>query len=134
MYVLKFRDKTLYLLLYVDNVLMFGDMEEIVKVKNSLMCKFKMKDLAHGKKFLGLNIDYDMEKRRLSIDEADLIKKLADRFRMKDVKNVKTPMKRGFTYVRNSIKDKVCELPHKQKDIPMPTSRGEVIIFVQTSK
>jgi septin family protein len=50
-------DKTIILGLYVDDILLASNDEELLKqTKNLLMETYKMKDLGKVKKFLGLNI------------------------------------------------------------------------------
>jgi hypothetical protein len=81
----------LYLLLYVDDIIIAGDdMKKIQDVKLTLSSRFHMKDLGELQSFLGINITRTNDK--LYINQALYAQKLLKRFGMEDCKSAKTPM------------------------------------------
>lgn len=56
-YVLEFSDKVSYLLLFVDDILVTANSQDLLnEVKSKLMGDFKMRDLGNLKYFLGIKI------------------------------------------------------------------------------
>jgi len=56
--------KPIYLLLYVDDMLLASQsMTKIAKVKRLLNLEFKMKDLGHAKKILGIEITWNRKEK-----------------------------------------------------------------------
>jgi hypothetical protein len=59
-------DHLIYLVLYVDGMLLIGNNKEIIQdVKTELSCKFEMKDLSPANFIMGMEIKKDREKRKL---------------------------------------------------------------------
>lgn len=72
-----------YLLLYVDDLVLAGNnLDEIKHYKRELSSKFEMKDLGDVKYFLGLKIEYDMEKGILQMSQRQYMKNVLKRFQM----------------------------------------------------
>ena len=83
----------LYLLLYVDDILIASaNKEEIRKLKESLNTKFEMKDLGSARRILGIDIHRDRAKGELFLSQSNYLKKVVERFRMHQSKPVSTPL------------------------------------------
>lgn len=87
------RRSRVYLVIYVDDMLICGDCDsEIEEVKLKLSNEFKMKDLGPVKTFMGINIEYDEENGVLTLDQEQYINQLLSRFGMSDCNPLMTPM------------------------------------------
>jgi hypothetical protein len=85
------NDSTIYLLLYVDDMLIAAkDKSEIAKLKAPLNLEFEMKDLGATKKILGVEIIRDRKSGMLYLSQRGYIKKVLRRFNMQDAKPVST--------------------------------------------
>src|SRR4030067_3506569 len=83
----------LYLLLYVDDILMASSSkEEIGKLKEKLNGEFEMEDLSSAKRVIGIDIIRNREKGELFLSQASYLKKVVERFRMSNSKVVSTPL------------------------------------------
>jgi len=93
-YMMRKNEKViLYLLLYVDDILMASsDRQEIQKLKKRLNDEFEMKDLGNAKRILGMDIMRDRNKGELFLSQQGYLRKVVERFRMKDSKVVGTPL------------------------------------------
>jgi hypothetical protein len=62
-------DHLIYLVLYVDDMLLIGNNKEIIQdVKMQLSSKFDMKDLGASNFILGMEIRRDWERRKLRLN------------------------------------------------------------------
>jgi len=62
---------SLYLILYVDDVTLFGSsMEDIEALKTALSTRFEMTDMGEIQSYLGIRILRDRPNRRLEIDQS----------------------------------------------------------------
>jgi len=86
-------DNALYLLLYVDDMLIASrSMSDVIQLKKALSIEFEMKDLDPAQKILGMEICKDRCKGILHLSQGCYIKKILDRFGMKKSKPMKTPL------------------------------------------
>ena len=84
-----------YILLYVDNIIMAGNDEiKIDEIKTSLMNKFKIKDLGELRSFLGIKITKIDE--GMFLNQRGYLERLLNRFGMSECKPVNTPMEAKF--------------------------------------
>ena len=83
----------IYLLLYVDDMLIAAkNLSEIHNLKLQLRSEFDMKDLGAAKKILGMDIKRDRGVGKLFWIQENYLKKVLERFGMKDTKPVSTPL------------------------------------------
>ncbi|RVW52633.1 Retrovirus-related Pol polyprotein from transposon TNT 1-94 [Vitis vinifera] len=69
-------DKVVFLVLYVDDILLIGnDVESLSKVKNWLASQFQMKDLGEASYILGIQMTRDRKNRLLALSQAAYIDK-----------------------------------------------------------
>ena len=86
-------DRVIYLVLYVDDMLMVGNDKEIIQyLKTQLSSKFDMKDLGVANYILGMEIKRDQQKRKLWLNQRKYVETILQRFNMQDSKLVKVPI------------------------------------------
>ncbi len=78
-----------YLLVWVDDLLISSKAIILSKVKQTLEHRFKMKDLGQVSLFLGIEFEHDVNK--LCLSQAKYINRILDRFGMLDCKPKSTP-------------------------------------------
>ena len=93
------QDHNLYLsldsivLLYVDNILIFGrSLSAVIALKKSLSARYSMVDLGKAKQYLGMHIERDRDARTIFLNQTRYITKNLERFGMQDCKGISTPM------------------------------------------
>ena len=72
----------MYILLFVDDMLIYGRRAEVDRVKRSILARWKGKDLEVVETFVGFQIERDREARTLRIHQSIYTTKLLKRFRM----------------------------------------------------
>lgn len=97
LYIKELKNEKLYVLLYVDDLLIFSSDSSLVKeLKDALMKTFKMKDLGLVKNYLGININQDLKGGVIKINQINYLKRVLERFNMQESKSVSTPMDPKF--------------------------------------
>eukprot|EP00253_Pinus_taeda_P034814 PITA_34814 len=90
-------DRVIYLVLYVDDMLLVGNDKEIIQdLKTQLSSKFDMKDLGAANYILGMEIKRDGAKRKLWLNQRKYVETILQRFNMQDSKPVKVPIPVGM--------------------------------------
>ena len=93
LYILKDEKDEIYLILFVDDLLICGKNKvKIEKIKSILSKRFKMKDLGEVKNYLGISINYDSDKNLMTMSQERYIESLAARYEIEDSKLYNTPM------------------------------------------
>lgn len=82
----------MYLLLYVDDILVVSD-QEITGLKEKLKSNFEMQDLGDVKTFLCINIRFS--NKGLYLNQKNYIAQILSRFNISECKAVKTRMETG---------------------------------------
>ena len=76
-------DRVIYLVLYVDDMLLVGNDKEIIQdLKTQLSSKFNMKDLGAANYILGMEMKRDQEKRKLWLNQRKYVETIFQRFNM----------------------------------------------------
>lgn len=89
----------LYILIYVDDVLLAGtDKSKVEKVKNALKENFKLKDLGLVSHFLGMIIKQDIIKGETIISQTKYVENILQKYNMLECKSVTTPMDVNFKH------------------------------------
>lgn len=108
----------LVILLYVDDLLIFGkDKKQVKEIKEALKERFRMKDLGEAKFFLGIKIHRDREKGLLHISQGKYVRKMLNTFNMADCKPSHIPMETNlklFEEESNDQHDKYANIPYRQ--------------------
>jgi hypothetical protein len=83
----------IYVLLYVDDMLLVGNNTNVIKeVKSQLSSKFDMKDLGDANFILGMEIKRDRANRKLWLNHRKYFEMILHRFNMHGGKPVKVPI------------------------------------------
>jgi hypothetical protein len=89
-------DHLIYLVLYVDDMLLTGNNKEIIQdVKTQLSSKFDMRDHGAANFILVMEIKRDREKRKLWLNQRKYFETILKRFIMQECKSVKVPIHVG---------------------------------------
>jgi len=89
-------DRVIYLVLYVDDMLLIGNDKEIIQdLKTQLFSKFDMKDLGAANYILGMEIKRDKANRKLWLNQQKYVETILQRFNMQDGKPVNVPIPVG---------------------------------------
>lgn len=93
LYTLRNEKDTIYLLIFVDDLLICGkDAKEIKGIKVLLSERFKMKDLGRIKEYLGITIDYESDKNEIKLNQTKYIESLIKKYNLENSKLYNTPM------------------------------------------
>lgn len=88
-----FKDGTVYILVYVDDLLVVANSNSgIQSVISRLKDAFKVRDLGPATYFLGMNIERDRQARSLKLTQERLTTDLVDSYGMKEGKTRSTPL------------------------------------------
>ena len=92
----KDRGGWIYLCLYVDDMIVAAKSSETVSnVKVQISQRFQSKDLGPVKYFLGMEINYDQEKRYMSITQKKYLETTAEIFKQNHNRTVENPCDPG---------------------------------------
>nr|CAI5856792.1 unnamed protein product [Callosobruchus analis] len=87
------ESKELYVLLYVDDVLVLGtDDDQVNSLKKLLNSKFFMKDLGTVSNYLGIEVKQDLKEGIIELSQVNYLRNVLKRFNMHEYKPVKTPL------------------------------------------
>ena len=91
-------DKVVFLVLYVDDILLIGNNVGLMtSVKKWLSTNFDMKDLGEAAHILGIKVLRDRKKRMLGLSQALYIDTILTRFSMHDSKKGFLPFRYGIS-------------------------------------
>ena len=86
-------DNSLYLLLYMDDMLSANRSMKTVKgLKRALLDEFEIKDMGPALNILGMEICRNRSKIKLHLSQGEYLKKVLIRFGMNKAKHVETPL------------------------------------------
>jgi hypothetical protein len=120
-------DHLIYLVLYVDDMLLIGNNKEIIQdVKTQLSSKFDMKDLGASNFILGMEIKRDRKRRKLWLNQRKYVETILQRFNMQECKPVKVPIPVG---VKLSVDQ--CPKTHEEEEdmshVPYASAVGSLM-------
>ncbi|KAM1696422.1 hypothetical protein ACFXTN_027951 [Malus domestica] len=128
-YFRKLQDGTfIYLLLYVDDMLIACKSKvEIERLKTQLSNEFEMNDLGEARKILGMEIERDRAKGKISLCQKQYLKKVLQRFRMNEnSKPISTPLASHFK-LSASMSPKTVEESQYMAQIPYANVVGSLM-------
>lgn len=103
LYVLRKDDKTIWLLVYVDDMLLASNCRGFLNGFKVEMSKhFEMKDLGEARHFLGMHITCDRSKKLLTINQSSFLEQILSETQMSDCRPVSTPMVPGISLTKAS--------------------------------
>lgn len=124
------KDKTIYLAIYVDDILLFWkNQQERDKIKYCLKKSFKIRDMGRPNSCIGINISY--ENNSIQIDQSGYIKQILKRFNMQDCKPAIVPSDPG-----QKLSNKMCS-DDQSKDclnIPYQEAVGCLLYLAQATR
>lgn len=86
-------EELVYLLLYVDDLIILSEnIEQINKIKQLVSKEFEMRDMGETKSFLGINIERDRSHGILRINQRGYLEDVLHRFGMTECNPCSTPM------------------------------------------
>ena len=101
-YVRRQGDDVLYIVLYVDDLLLIGSsLVEVKQLKVDLSARFEMTDLGEAEYVLGLQITRNRRARTLSLCQSDYIRRLLERYGMSQCNKAPTPLPTGLRLSKN---------------------------------
>ena len=104
---------TIYLVIYVDDVLIAGDTEkDIEELKQELTKVFEMSDCGHLSRYLGTSIEYNKEKGIMYLDQINSIQNILKTYGMEDSKAALSPMEKGLQLQVNT--EGITDQPYRE--------------------
>jgi hypothetical protein len=96
LYINKVYEKTCYLIVHVDDILMASEDEDIIDKLSSKISKvFELKNLGEAKQFIGINIER-LKNGTFAINQSPYIQKIAETFQLQDTKGSLYPLDPGY--------------------------------------
>ncbi len=93
LYSTKDKVNPVFIILFVDDLLICGkDVKLIISIKRKLSEHFKMKDLNKVSSYLGIDIDFDANRKVMTLCQTKYIESLASKYNVKDANLFDTPM------------------------------------------
>lgn len=97
LYVKEHRGVKCFVLLYVDDTLIFcSDLKVIATVKKLFSNEFEMTDVGEAGSFLGMQIERDKQKGTIALSQSQYLEKVLHKFGMHECKPKSTPMEKGL--------------------------------------
>jgi hypothetical protein len=91
-YVRTKQGQAVYLVLYVDNLLILSkSFDEVKKVKLAFLEEFKMKDLGELEFYLKIRVIRNQANKMINLIQAKYITKILQHFKMEELKPLRTP-------------------------------------------
>ena len=126
-YLKKYTDSYVFLLLYVDDILIAGSsMREINHLKASLSSVFEMKDLGAAKQILGMRISRDRSAGTLNLSQEQYIEKVLSKFKMNNAKPRTTPLANHIKLSKGQSPKTVEEREH-MASVPYASAVGSLM-------
>jgi len=94
---------TVILLVYVDNLILIGHLNNIELLKKRLHEHFKLKDLGRVTRILGITIHYDPNAGTLNLLQPGKIAELSDKFGSTDCKPLSSQLAAILTSLRQLL-------------------------------
>ena len=119
--------KVVFLLLYVDDILLIGnDVGALSSVKVWLTKQFDMKDLGEANYVLGIRILRDRKNKMIALSQASYIDKILEKYAMQNSKKGGQPSRSGIT-LSNSDCPKTSEEREYMAKVPYASAVGSLM-------
>ena len=114
-FILRIDGRLIILILFVDDIVIIGDDDELVDmVINALKSRFKTKDLGKIRRFLGIDIEYDRDKRSISLSQCRSVLNLLKKFDMLNCRTISTPIEHKLKLQPCVDVESITFKPYKQ--------------------
>lgn len=121
------EDSYVYLLLYVDDILLASKSKvQVAELKKILSSEFEMKDLGDAKKILGMEITRDRERGTLTVSQEDYAWKVLGNFSMEKSKSVSTPLGAHFR-LSSATEKELKDQEFHMRDVPYQSAVGSLM-------
>lgn len=115
LYYLKTRGEILYLLLYVDDIILASSSMDLIKnIKTQLASNFEVKDKGKLKHFLGLEICHDRENKILKINQTKYTQGILKRFRCETCISSPLPIEPKLNVKPGTSKIEITKKPFRE--------------------
>jgi hypothetical protein len=102
LFILHYKDRSVYVLVYVDDLLVAGkNLSDVNRVKQMLMETFDARDLGDAKYFLGMEIERDRSAGTLKLSQKKYAEEVVARFGMTDAKPASVPLSPAVKLTRD---------------------------------
>lgn len=92
-YLGRMNGQKLYIIVHVDDLLICSSSRDAIdKLKRLLNMRFRMKDMGKVQYYVGIEIDYDYDKKELCLYQEKYIQSLAEKYKIENSKSYQTPM------------------------------------------
>lgn len=114
-FIIKKQNETvIYVLLYVDDILIFCNNLKIIDIiKKLLSSEFDMTDMGNASSFLGMQIEQDIGSGTIVLSQSNYLKRVLQRFNMQDSKTKSTPMEKGL-HLNQGDKNNCSKHPYRE--------------------
>ncbi|KAI0991536.1 hypothetical protein K3495_g16651, partial [Podosphaera aphanis] len=103
------RQKGVYILLFVDDILIIGHKKDVDDIKAKILRRWKCKDLSPATVFVGFQIERVRASRSLFIHQEMYVGKLLDKLNMQNLNPTQLPIPAG-TVLRKDDNDYDCTI------------------------
>ena len=119
--------KVVFLVLYVDDILLIGnDIEVLSSVKGWLQKQFDMKDLGEANYILGIKLLRDRKNKVLALSQALYINKILAKFSMENSKRGTLPFRHGV-HLSKEKSPKTLKQKERMSRIPFALAVGSLM-------
>ena len=105
------------ILVYVDDMAIFGSFEHIQAAKDFIGSRYKYTDLGEIENFLGLHITRDRSRKTISIDQSQYIQWVLNRFKMTTARPTYTPLPSDTVLTANPEKGADASLTSRYQQL-----------------
>ncbi|GJX45582.1 retrotransposon protein, putative, ty1-copia subclass [Tanacetum coccineum] len=119
----------IYLLLYVDDLLIACKSKDEIGSTKSLKKEFDMKELGEAKKILGMEIIRDRSRKILRVSQSGYVSKILNNFRIDNGKSVKMPLGGHFKLSFKDCPVRDCDVERMSK-VPYANAVGSLMYLM----
>jgi hypothetical protein len=102
LFTLSTKTSNIYLLVYVDDILIAGkDKAQVNYIKKELLTRFEGRDLGEVTSFLGINITRDRKTKTIKLDQSGMIESILKQFGLEEAKTKTTPLSAAIKLSKN---------------------------------
>ncbi|KAL2253135.1 UNVERIFIED_CONTAM: Retrovirus-related Pol polyprotein from transposon TNT 1-94 [Sesamum indicum] len=124
----------LFLVLYVDDMLIASPSLDMIKNLQHHLCKnFEMKDLGNAKKILGMNIERNRTESTIFLNQTSYIQSILEKFSMENSKPSSVPLTAHFQLSKDLCPKTESE-KDKMKNVPYSNAIGSVMYLMVSTR